>query len=160
MPIEIERKFLVEGDEWRDLCVAKLAIRDGLLAKDGGRKVRVRLIGGDRATISIKGPHNGSARMEFEYDIPVDEARELLNNHCQGRVLDKTRCIVPYGGFTWEIDVYGGELSGIIIAEIELPAADTEFARPIWLGVEVTADDRYRKSNLMQMRVGGGAPRR
>lgn len=152
MAIEIERKFVVAGDAWRDLCVEKLAIKDGLLAKDGGRKVRVRLID-ERATISVKGPHHGSARAEFEYDIPVDDARELLDNHCQGRVLEKTRCIVQHGGFTWEIDEYGGKLAGIIIAEIELPSTDTEFARPSWLGVEVTTDERYRKSNLTKMVV-------
>ena len=83
--------------------------------------------------------------------MPLVDAYELLANHCQGRVIEKTRHIVPYGGFTWEIDEYGRELSGIIIAEVELPARGTEFARPDWLGVEVTDDERYRKRNLHRM---------
>lgn len=147
MAIEIERKFLVAGEGWRALCADRIPIRDGLVATDGGRKVRVR-IKGDRATIAIKGPRNGSSRAEFEYDVPLVDAYELLANHCQGRVIEKTRHIVPYSGFIWEIDEYCRELAGIIIAEVELPAKGTQFARPEWLGIEVTGDERYRKINL------------
>lgn len=90
----------------------------------------------------------GWRRAEFEYDIPLADARELMKNHCGGRIVEKTRYLVPYGGFTWEIDVYGGELAGVAIAEIELPDMRTEFARPDWLGTEVTGDENYRKLNL------------
>ncbi|CAA2143841.1 CYTH domain-containing protein [Hyphomicrobium sp. ghe19] len=150
MAIEIERKFLVANDGWRALRVFSLHIRDGLIATDGGKKVRVR-INGDRATIAIKGSRNGLIRAEFEYEIPLVDANELLGNYCQGRIIEKTRHIVDSGGFRWEIDEYSGELTGIIVAEIELPATNTEFSRPDWLGVEVTGDERYRKGNLHKM---------
>lgn len=107
MAIEIERKFLVANDGWRGVCVDRIPIRDGLIATDSGQKVRVRLVG-DRATIAIKGTREGSSRAEFEYDVPVVDARELLAKHCHGRVLEKTRHIVRFGGFIWEIDEYGG----------------------------------------------------
>ncbi|WP_045836558.1 CYTH domain-containing protein [Hyphomicrobium sp. 99] len=150
MAVEIERKFLVANDGWRTLCVRSLSIRDGLIATEGGRKVRVR-IEGDRATITIKGPRSGLIRAEFEYEIPLLDSNELLANHCQGRIIEKTRHIVSCGGFTWEIDEYSGDLAGIVIAEIELPATGTEFGRPDWLGVEVTGDECYRKVNLHKM---------
>jgi len=147
MAIEIERKFLVANDGWSALCVDKRAIRDGLIATEGGRKVRVRIMD-DRATIAVKGARNGSSRAEFEYDIPLADAHELLREHCRGGIIEKTRHIVPYGGFIWEVDEYGGELAGVVIAEVELPTMETQFARPDWLGSEITDDERYRKINL------------
>ncbi|GGC77311.1 CYTH domain-containing protein [Chelatococcus reniformis] len=152
MATEIERKFLLANDEWRALQADRLGIRDGLIAVENGRKVRVRITD-HHATIAVKGARDGLRRAEFEYGIPLADANELLANHCHGRVVEKTRYFVSYAGFAWEVDEYGGQLAGIVIAELELPTSETEFPRPPWLGVEVTHDERYRKSNLFRGRM-------
>lgn len=117
--------------------------------------MRVRITD-DMATLAIKGPRSGLSREEYEYPIPVEDAVALLDRHCTGGVLEKTRFFVPAGDLVWEVDVYSGILSGVVIAEIELPAEDAPFERPSWVGAEVTGREEYRKMNMLDMRVGTG----
>jgi CYTH domain-containing protein len=147
MALEIERKFLVVDDAWRAGCVRAERLIDGLLATSKGRKVRVRIYG-DRATLAIKTRRKGRVREEFEYEIPLPDAQRLLANECGDNILVKTRHYVPHSGFTWEIDVYEGVLAGVVIAEIELPTAQTEPPLPRWVGREVSDDPLYRKAFL------------
>ena len=151
MSKEIERKFLVANDGWRKGEARADFLRDGLIASVDGRKVRVRLYGA-RATLTIKSKQNGPTRDEFEYDIPRADAEKLIAEHCDGVVLEKTRHYVPHEGFVWEVDVYGGILIGVVLAEIELPEADTPFSLPEWVGAEVTGDPRYKKINMLAAR--------
>lgn len=150
--IEIERKFLVVSDAWIKLSVGHVTIRDGLIASENDRKVRVRKIG-NGATLAIKGPKNGFARAEFEYSISLEDADTLLTEHCIGPVLEKIRHYVPYAGATWEIDQYYGLLDGIVLAEIELPSVQAAVSIPDWIGQEVTDDIRYRKTSLVSERM-------
>ncbi len=151
MALEIERKFLVVNDRWREHVTAKLDIRDGLLSRDGDKKVRVRCTG-DRATLAVKSRAAGMSREEFEYEIPVTDAEAMLSL-CGDMVFQKTRHIVPWLGHTWEVDVYHGALEGIVIAEIELSSETSLFERPSWAGAEVTSDPRFKKINLLMERL-------
>ncbi|NOT39274.1 MAG: CYTH domain-containing protein [Alphaproteobacteria bacterium] len=151
MALEIERKFLVVGDRWREHVTAKLELKDGLLSRDGDKKVRVRSFR-DRATLAVKSRAVGMRREEFEYEIPVADAEAMLRL-CGELVVEKTRNIVPWLGHTWEVDVYHGALKGIVIAEIELPSETTTFERPSWVGAEVTSDPRYKKIYLLTERL-------
>jgi CYTH domain-containing protein len=148
MSIEIERRYLVVGHGWRDQAVRARHLRDGLLAHTGDTKVRVR-IEGERAWLTVKGPRAGPSRLEFEYEIPHPEAEDMLERLCGGAVAQKTRHLAPYGGLTWEIDVYEGLLEGVVLAEVELPHPDAIVARPPWLGREVTGEPAYRKLALL-----------
>ncbi|MES2597930.1 MAG: CYTH domain-containing protein [Verrucomicrobiota bacterium] len=145
MPVEIERKFLVTNDAWRSGASSR-RIAQGYLSRDPYRVVRVRLIG-DEAFVTLKGRRSGITRAEFEYPIPIADAEELLAL-CLPTVIDKTRHELVIGGFTWEIDEFHGSNAGLIVAEIELPAEDTPFERPAWLGAEVSSDSRYTNSSL------------
>ena len=147
MPTEIERKFLVANEGWKQSVIRSTRIRDGLIAVYNGRKARVR-ISDDRATIALKGQRNGLGRSEFEYAIPTSDAEEMLRTMCDDRVLEKMRYYVPYTGLTWEIDVYEGLLKGTVIAEVELDRDDRVLELPDWVGKEITGDLRYRKFNL------------
>jgi adenylate cyclase len=149
--LEIERKFLVVNDRWREHVAAKLNLRDGLLSRDGDKKVRVRSYG-DRATLAVKSRATGMRREEFEYEIPVTDAEAMLRL-CSNLVIEKTRHLVPWLGHTWEVDVYHGALEGVVMAEIELPSETTPFERPTWIGAEVTSDPRYKKINLLTERL-------
>ena len=147
MPKEIERKFLVASDDWKKLVTHTVHIRDGLVAASNGRKVRVR-IAGDKATITLKGKQTGFARPEFEYEIPISDAEEMLLTMCDDRRLEKDRHHVPHAGFVWEVDVYDGILKGVVIAEIELDKEDSKLECPSWVGEEITNDPRYSKFNM------------
>jgi adenylate cyclase len=144
MPVEIERKFLVRGNDWR--TDQGVRIIQGYLNRDEERTVRVR-IAGARAFLTIKGMNTGAARAEFEYEIPLVDAEQLVKI-CDGPLIEKTRYTVAYAGMIWEIDEFHGENEGLVVAEVELEAAEQTFARPEWLGLEVTADARYFNSNL------------
>jgi CYTH domain-containing protein len=150
MPVEIERKFLVLSDAWRETATGSQKLRDGILARFGDGKVRVR-IADDQAWLTVKGPRRGLRRSEFEYEIACSEAEEMLHTLCDGPVLEKTRYFVPCGEFTWEVDVYEGALAGLILTEIELEHEDQAFTVPTWVGREVTHDPRYRKVNLLTL---------
>jgi adenylate cyclase len=153
MPVEIERKFLLHSEDWRAMVSHSCRLTDGLVAAaPDGRKVRVR-IAGDLATLTVKGTRRGLTRDEFEYPIPLEDARQLLADHCAGLVIEKTRHYVPQGGVTWEIDCYHGALEGIVVAEVELRSIDQTFDRPAWLGEEVTGREEWRKINLIRARM-------
>lgn len=153
MPVEIERKFLVQADDWRTKCVKSVRLRDGLVIASDGRKLRVR-IADDQATLTIKGARMGPGRDEFEYPIPLEDAERLLAQHCSGRLLIKTRHLVSEEGYLFEVDVYEGPLAGVIIAEIELSSPNQAFPRPAWLGEEVTGKPEYRKINMLREKLG------
>ena len=140
MAAEIERKFLVADDTWLAES-SGLRMAQGYLTQDPDRTVRVR-IAGDKAWLTIKGRTEGITRAEFEYKIPLDDARELLGM-CLPSVIDKTRHEIPFGGQVWEIDVFHGENEGLVIAEVELADESISPALPPWVGAEVSADARY-----------------
>ena len=144
MPVEIERKFLVRGDGWKTGHGVRFI--QGYLNHDRERTVRVR-IAGNRAFLTIKGISTGATRQEFEYEIPVVDAEQLLQI-CEGPLIEKTRHTVDYAGMTWEVDEFHGANDGLVVAEIELADAAQTFARPVWIGTEVTSDARYFNSNL------------
>ncbi len=146
MGIEIERKFLTASDAWRAGAQGR-RYRQGYLAADPGCTVRVRVVD-DEAWLTIKGPTQGLSRSEFEYPIPVADAVDLLASLCQQPVIDKTRYRIVHGHHVWEIDEFHGANAGLVIAEIELASESEAFARPAWLGAEVSADPRYFNSNL------------
>ena len=144
MGIEIERKFLVVGDDWRDAPARPYA--QGYLNRDKRRTVRVRIVE-DQAWLTIKGANAGATRAEFEYAIPVADAEQLLAL-CDGPLVRKLRRVVVHEGSTWEIDEFQGDNAGLVVAEIELRSEDEAFAAPAWLGAEVTHDARYFNSSL------------
>ena len=148
MPIEIERKFLVTSDAWRAAAHKVVPMAQGYLndlaAMDTGAmkaSVRVR-IAGDAAFLNLKSRELGHTRQEFDYPIPVEDARALLALSVGGLV-DKRRHHVEFDGHLWEVDEFLGDNAGLVVAEIELDAADEPFARPAWLGAEVTDEPRY-----------------
>lgn len=144
MGLEIERKFLVEGAVWRS--VEGVYLCQGYLNRDKQRTVRVR-IAGDRAWLTVKGVNQGIARAEFEYAIPVEEAKQMLVL-CDGPLIEKIRHKFPFQGMVWEIDEFLGANAGLVVAEIELHSPEQDFVRPDWLGREVSDDSRYFNSNL------------
>lgn len=146
MGIEIERKFLVASDAWRAGVSRSTRFSQGYLSRDPARTVRVRLAG-EQAFLTIKGATLGAARAEFEYAVPVADARALLAI-CDGPVVEKVRSLCTYEGMTWEVDEFLGANAGLVLAEIELDAEDQPFARPPWLGAEVTGDARFVNANL------------
>ena len=150
-PIEIERKFLVATDDWKRFAVRSVHIRDGLIAMYKGRKVRVR-IADDIATIAIKGPRSGLARAEYEYEIPLADAEQMLSIFCRDDHLEKERFFVQVIGAVWHVDVYGGLLEGVVIAEIELDRERQKVELPTWIGKEVTGDLSYKKINMIAQR--------
>ncbi len=156
-PLEIERKFLVANDGWRQSAVRSVNIRDGLIAAYQGRKVRVRICEGI-ATIAIKGSRSGIVRPEFEYEIPMADAERMLSGICGDDTLDKQRFFVEHTGATWHVDVYGGILQGIVIAEIEFKEETQALILPDWIGKEVTGDSFYRKINMRARALRGSAP--
>ena len=145
--VEIERKFLVANDAWRQSAARSVSIRDGLIAAYKDRKVRVR-ISGDIATVAIKGPRIGIVRPEFEYEIPITDAERMFSTICRDDTLEKQRFFVENAGATWHVDVYGGILQGVVIAEIELQQETQELILPHWIGKEVTGDSYYKKINM------------
>ena len=144
MAIEIERKFLVVGDDWRQAPAVPYA--QGYLNRDKQRTVRVRLAEG-QAWLTIKGANSGATRAEFDYPIPPADAEQLLAL-CDGPLVRKLRRVVVHAGATWEIDEFQGDNAGLVVAEIELASEDQAFEPPPWLGAEVTHDARYFNSNL------------
>ncbi|BBE71725.1 CYTH domain-containing protein [Oharaeibacter diazotrophicus] len=149
MAIEIERKFLVVGEGWRDAVASADRFVDGLIAAEGSNKVRVRRYDA-RAVLTLKGPKHGISRDEFEYDIPLADADELLARRSIGPLIRKTRHMVPNGPDLWSVDVFEAELAGLVVAEIELDHEDRFFERPSWVGAEITHDRRYGSAALLR----------
>jgi CYTH domain-containing protein len=144
MAKEIERKFLVRGSAWKKGPGKR--VRQGYLALDPKCTVRVR-IAGKQGFLTIKGLSKGASRDEFEYPVPLADAAQLLQL-CKRPLIEKTRYKVPYKGLTWEIDVFGGENRGLVVAEVELKSERQNIPLPPWVGKEVTDDARYFNSNL------------
>ncbi|MBM3616176.1 MAG: CYTH domain-containing protein [Alphaproteobacteria bacterium] len=152
MAVETERKFLTISTDWMHNSFKCIRLRDGLIASIEGRKVRVR-VADQQAYLTIKGARVGYSRDEFEYEIPLNDAERLLERHCAGLVVTKTRHFVKEGNFVFEVDVYDGVLEGVTIAEAELSSPEETFPRPAWLGEEVTGREEYRKINMLRARL-------
>jgi adenylate cyclase len=150
MPIEIERKFLVRDASWRAQADEGVAYRQGYLASDPQSSVRVRLAG-DRARLNIKSATTPIRRLEFDYEIPLADAREILDTLCAGARVEKTRYHVRHGDHVWEVDVFEKDNAGLVVAEIELEDENEAFERPPWLGEEVSDDPRYYNMNLARL---------
>lgn len=147
MATEIERKFLVNGDAWRQSVTRNIAVRQAYLSGADAMTIRVRIVDDAKAFLTLKSPQLGPVRSEFEYAIPVGDALALIAART-GLLIEKRRHIVETGGARWEIDVFEGAHAGLVIAEIELQDASASFERPPWLGQEVTGDERYYNAHL------------
>jgi len=146
MGIEIERKFLVQDNSWKEGAVGKLYCQ-GYLSREKGHVVRVRRVE-ERAFLTVKGAGDGLSRPEYEYEIPVEDGQELLDTLCEHPLIEKLRYLVQYEGMVWEVDEFFKENRGLVVAEIELSSPEQRFREPPWLGVEVTGDPRYYNSSL------------
>ncbi len=149
MGVEIERKFLVLDDSWRETAPAGIRYRQGYLGTDPDRSVRVR-VSGDRAWLGIKSATVALTRREYEYEIPASDAHAILEELCRKPLIEKTRFVVEHHGHAWEVDVFEGDNVGLIVAEIELKAEDEAFALPAWAGEEVSGDVRYYNQRLSE----------
>ncbi|HAO33575.1 MAG TPA: CYTH domain-containing protein [Candidatus Competibacter sp.] len=147
MGLEIERKFLIRDESWRQQVERSATMRQGYLTSDARCSVRVR-VAGERGFLNIKSGTLGIQRSEFEYPIPAAEAEEMLDTLCEQPLLEKTRHFVRHGQHLWEIDEFAGDNAGLIVAEVELRHPDELFARPDWLGEDVSQDIRYYNSQL------------
>ncbi len=148
MAKEIERKFLVIGEEWKR-GTSGVSYRQGYLSTVKERTVRVRTVG-DKGFLTIKGVTVGVSRSEFEYPIPTADANAMLDDLCERPLIEKTRYKVQHAGLTWEIDEFFGENRGLIVAEVELKDEQQTFDLPSWVGKEVSGDPRYFNSNLIK----------
>ncbi len=146
MGTEIERKFLVKEGAWRQAPATRY--RQGYLSTVKERTVRARTIG-DKAYLTIKGVTVGASRLEFEYEIPVEDANQLLNELCERPLIEKDRYKLEHAGLTWEVDEFFGDNQGLILAEVELEGEDQAFEKPDWVTDEVTEDPRYYNANLI-----------
>lgn len=148
MGVEIERKFLVVNDSWRETASPGMRYRQGYLSTDPGNSVRVRVCG-DKAWLNIKSAVVGVARCEYEYRIPSADAHAILEELCVKPLIEKTRFIVEHDGLAWEIDVFEGDNAGLVVAELELDSAGDAFMLPAWAGEEVSGDVRYYNQRLV-----------
>ena len=147
MPVEIERKFRAIGDGWKKRVAKTRHIRQAYLTKNPQISIRICIDGTESATLTIKTAKPGIERHEYEYPIPVADAEELLDRR-EGVVIRKVRHLIPIGDLTWEVDVFEGENTGLIVAEVELDRADRVVEYPPWLGEEVTHDRRFYNADL------------
>lgn len=148
MATEIERKFLVRGESWRGLAPG-VEYCQGYIPTRDHRTVRAR-IAGTTGYLTLKGPMQGISRSEFEYEIPVAEARQILDELCDRPLIEKVRYKIPVENHIWELDEFSGDNTGLILAEVELELEKEEFELPDWAGEEVTGDRRYYNSYLVQ----------
>jgi adenylate cyclase len=144
---EIERKFLLRHDGWRNQAIAQL-YRQGYIPTQGNQTVRLRVVG-DRGFLTIKGPSLGYSRSEFEYDIPVADAQEMLDQLCAKPLIEKYRYRIALDRWIWEVDEFLGANAGLILAEVELASEAEMPIVPDWIGEEVTGDRRYFNSYLV-----------
>jgi adenylate cyclase len=147
MSVEIERKYLVTGDAWREHASGSVHIRQAFLALDGKASVRVRIRNSAEATLTVKSRAAGLSRLEFEYPVPLMDAEAMLPLRL-GAIIEKRRWLVPYAGMTWEIDTFLGDNDGLVVAEIELRDEHQQFDLPHWIGREVTGSSKYYNSSL------------
>jgi adenylate cyclase len=147
MPLEIERKFLVNLEKWNLIeQPTGNALRQGYISTDPSKTIRVRMTNED-SFLTIKGKNIGATRAEFEYKIPNEDAKELLDNFVESE-LSKIRYKIEFNNKVWEVDEFLGENKGLFVAEIELDSEDESFEKPDWIGEEVTGDEKYYNSNL------------
>ena len=144
---EIERKYLIKEDTWRKNA-SGTTYRQGYLSTVKERTVRVRTID-DKGFLTIKGITIGATRREYEYEIPMADANEMLDELCEKPIIEKTRFKISHAGLTWEIDEFAGVNQGLIVAEVELESEDQNIDFPPWVGEEVSGDPRYFNSNLI-----------
>ena len=154
MATEIERKFLVVGESWRAETMSHTQMIQAYLFSAPDRSMRVRIENDSRATLCIKFGASPLFRDEFEYPIPVADAKELVV-HASGAVIEKTRYLSHFQGYLWEIDVYGGVYAGLIVAEVEMDSTDDNPPLPAWVGLEVTHDRRYSNAMLATRNMAG-----
>lgn len=147
MAIEIEHKFLLANEDWRKNVSHSVKYRQGYLSSQATSSIRVRT-SNDQAWLNIKSATIGTHRHEYEYEIPLIDANEILNTLCKKPLIEKTRHFITDNTHLWEIDVFEGENQGLIVAEIELEITGEDFSKPSWLGQEVTDDLRYYNNNL------------
>jgi adenylate cyclase len=147
VPYEIERKFLVTSEAWKQ-GVKPVRVTQGYLSRVNERVVRVRLAGG-KGWITVKGKSHGPRRREYEYEIPHAHAAEMLDQLCERPLLDKLRYKVPSCDVVWEVDEFLGENAGLVVAEVELSQDEELSCLPEWIGAEVTDDPRYANSHLV-----------
>jgi adenylate cyclase len=149
MGTEIERKFLIADERWRELADAGQRVRQGYLAGNERCSARVR-IAGEHASLNFKGMTLAVTRREYEYRIPLSDAEEMLEHLCSGPLIEKVRYRVPYEGHVWEVDCFDGDNAGLVVAEIELGSSDEAFAVPDWVGREVSDKARYYNVRLIE----------
>jgi adenylate cyclase len=147
MATEIERKFLVTTDTWRDAVVSETRMIQGYLADNPNATVRVR-VAGEQAFLTVKGRMRGVTRSEYEYPIPPADAEAMLEELAISAPVEKLRYKVRCGEHLWDLDVFSGDNEGLVMAEVELASEDDAFQMPEWAGSEVTADKRYYNVNL------------
>lgn len=147
MALEIEHKFLLANDDWRQQIQQSVYYKQGYLSNNPTSSIRVR-ISADQAWLNIKSATIGNHRHEFEYEIPLADAQQILDELCHQPLIEKIRHFVHMESHVWEIDEFLGDNAGLIVAEIELSSLDESFHQPTWLGAEVTTDLRYYNNNL------------
>ncbi|MCP3671920.1 MAG: CYTH domain-containing protein [Gammaproteobacteria bacterium] len=148
MATEIERKFLVINDLWREHVIISSELKQAYLSTGNNATVRVR-VADDRAFLTVKSATVGISRAEYEYGIPVADATAMLQLRQSGAVIEKTRYRVKCGNHVWDLDIFRGENRGLQVAEVELESEDEQFQLPEWVGAEVSGDHRYQNSNLI-----------
>jgi CYTH domain-containing protein len=148
MGVEIEKKFLVKDNSWKQQATG-VYYRQGYLSSHSERVVRIRTIE-NKGYLTIKGKSVGAARTEYEYEIPLEDAIEMLTRICEKPVIEKTRYTLDYKGLLWEIDEFAAENKGLVIAEVELEDENQNIELPSWVGEEVTMQEKYYNSNLIK----------
>lgn len=152
MAFEIEHKYLVNDESYKKLAYEKIEIRQGYLNRQPERTVRVRTYN-DKGFLTVKGKNHGDVRLEFEYEIPYEDAIEILKL-CEPGILSKTRYKVKFGELVWEIDEYHGACEGLTVAEVEIPESGYHYDKPSFIGKNVTGDPSYYNSNLISFSRG------
>lgn len=148
MAVEIERKFLVINDDWKAQVEGESSLKQGYLSAEKDLSVRVRIAKG-KGQLTVKGGTSGISRSEYEYEIPLQDAEEMIADLVSGSVIDKTRYKVRCGDHVWDLDLFHGDNQGLIMAEVELASESEPFQMPGWAGQEVSDDPRYYNANLI-----------
>jgi CYTH domain-containing protein len=146
MALEIEHKYLVVNDSYKELAFKCTEIRQGYLNRLPERTVRVRTVD-DRGYLTVKGKNKGDVRLEFEYEVPYEDAVSMLRL-CEPGIVEKSRYLVDFDGLTWEVDEFHGTREGLTVAEVEIPESGYDYRRPHFVGKNVTGDPQYYNSNL------------
>ena len=149
MPLEIERKFLVQNEDWRSLATSRRMLKQFYLATGQRSSVRIRIESEVGAWLTVKSSQSGPTRSEFEYPIPIEEAEQMATMAVDA-VVEKVRHIVPFAGLKWEIDEFAGDNEGLVVAEVELCSEDQALELPPWIGKEVTNKKRYFNASLSE----------